>query len=130
MKKSLHLNTIINFVLQAKTKKSIKNYIYDNRQIYEGNILTDLILTGDIEVLKKLPSECLDFRNCMKVAVIFGDEGLSYLPNMKNLRKLISHALLGKTLEVKVDPSSISYNYDDKRYYLEKYIFADGGESL
>lgn len=126
MKKSLHLNTIINFVLQAKTKKSIKNYIYDNRQIYEGNILTDLILTGDIEVLKKLPSECLDFRNCMKVAVIFGDEGLSYLPNMKNLRKLISHALLGKTLEVKVDPSSISYNYDDKRYYLEKYIFADG----
>ena len=63
MKKSLHLNTIINFVLQAKTKKSIKNYIYDNRQIYEGNILTDLILTGDIEVLKKLPIECLYFRN-------------------------------------------------------------------
>ena len=86
-KNSLDLNTIINFVLQAKTKKSIKDYIYDNRQNYLGNILTDLIITGDIEILKKIPSECLDFRSCMKVAVIFGDEGISYLPNMKNLRK-------------------------------------------
>ena len=130
MKNSLDLNTIINFVLQAKTKKSIKDYIYDNRQNYLGNILTDLIKTGDIEILKKIPSECLDFRSCMKVAVIFGDEGISYLPNMKNLRKKISHALLGKTLEVKCDPSSISYNYYDKRYYLEKYIFADGVKAL
>ena len=130
MKNSLDLNTIINFVLQAKTKKSIKDYIYDNRQNYLGNILTDLIITGDIEILKKIPSECLDFRSCMKVAVIFGDEGISYLPNMKNLRKKISHALLGKTLEVKCDPSSISYNYYDKRYYLEKYIFADGVKAL
>ena len=130
MKNSLDLNTIINFVLQAKTKKSIKNYIYDNRQIYEGNILTDLILTGNIEILKKLPSECLDFRSCMKVAVIFGDEGLSYLPNIKNRRKEISQVLLGKTLEVKTDPSSISYDYYDKRYYLKKYIYADGEKAF
>ena len=126
MKNSLDLNTIINFVLEAKTKKSIKDYIYQNSCYYAGDIISDLIYTGDIEILKKIPGECLDFHRCMKVAVIFGDEGLSYLPNMKNRRKEISQVLLGKTLEVKTDPSSIFYNYYDKRYYLKKYIFADG----
>lgn len=130
MKDNLDLKTIINFVLEAKTKKSIKDYIWENMHNYTGDIVTDLILTGDIEILKKIPGECFDFRKCMKVAVTFGDKGISYLPNTKNKRKEISQALLGKTLEVRPDPSSIYYNYLDRKYYLTKYIFVDEKKAL
>lgn len=100
MKDNLDLKTIINFVLEAKTKKSIKDYIWENMHNYTGDIVTD------------------------------GDKGISYLPNTKNKRKEISQALLGKTLEVRPDPSSIYYNYLDRKYYLTKYIFVDEKKAL
>ena len=63
MKNSIDLKTIVNFVLEAKTKTSIQNYIRTNWDKYSGDILSDLITTGDIDILKKLPIYCLRFHH-------------------------------------------------------------------
>ena len=50
MKNSIDLKTIVSFVLEAKTKTSIQNYIRANWDKYSGDILSDLITTGDIDI--------------------------------------------------------------------------------
>lgn len=130
MKNSLELKTVINFVLDAKTKTSIQNYISTNSYKYSGDILSDLILTGNIEVLKKIPIYCLRFHHCMKVAVTFGDDGLLYLSKSKYWGDELTKQLLGKKLEAKPEKDSIYYSQSEKRYYLTKYIFANGVKAL
>ena len=126
MKNSIDLKTIVNFVLEAKTKTSIQNYIRTNWDKYSGDILSDLITTGDIDILKKLPIYSLRFHHCMKVAITFGDDGLLYLSKSKYWGEELTKQLLGKKLEVKPEQDSIYYSQSEKRYYIRKYFFVNG----
>ena len=95
----------IEFIKNAKTKKEVYDYLRFDCGYEKEFIIKEIIDNYDEQLLSKIDSKLISERNCIRIALKYGDDGLKYFPSKKNA---LADRFRGKRLELLQD--GISFN--------------------